>query len=124
MPVGQCCITSYIKKAGRTPRVLPFAVSKLLMSAETSLFSFPEDGFCFSFLREHPCLAQGAACAGSSSSCWHRFAAQPPLKVNLQSQGWDKVRELARSCCLVLPPWSLEAERARKLLRSNFQPMD
>ena len=99
MPVDQCCITSYIKKVGRSPWVLLFAVSKLLMSAEISLFSFPKDGF-YSFLQEHPCLAQGAALAGSScSGFWHQLAVQPPLKVNLQSQSWDKVRE---GCELVL----------------------
>lgn len=64
------------------------------MSAEISLFSFPEDGF-YSFLQEHPCLARGAALVGSSySGFWHRLMVHPPLKVNLQSQGWDEAREL------------------------------
>lgn len=93
MPIDQCCITSYIKKAGGSPWVLLFAVSELLMSAEISLFSFPKDGFS-SFLQEHPCLAQGAAFTSSSySSFWHQLVVQPPLKVNLQHQGWDKVKE-------------------------------
>lgn len=81
---AQRCITSYIKKAGRSPRVLLFAASELLSSAQISLFSFPKDGFS-SFLQEQPCLAQGAAAAGSSyGCCWHQFAEQPPLKLNLQ----------------------------------------
>ena len=93
MPIDRSCITSYTKKAGRSPWVLLFAVSKLLMPAEISVFSCPEDGF-YSFLQEHPCLAQGAALAGSGySGFWQQLAAQPPLKVNLQSEGRDKVRE-------------------------------
>lgn len=62
-----CCITSDIKKAGRSPRVLLLAASELLSSAQISLFSFPKDGFS-SFLQEQPCLAQGAAPGSSKAS--------------------------------------------------------
>lgn len=57
VPIDQCCITFYIKRVGRSPQVLLFAASELLMSAEIFLFSLPEDGF-FSFPQEHLCLTQ------------------------------------------------------------------
>lgn len=49
VPAARRCITSDLKKVGRSPQVLLFAVSELLMSAEILLFSLPEDGCCFFF---------------------------------------------------------------------------
>lgn len=79
------------------------------MSAQISLFSFPKDGF-YSFLQEHPCLAQGVTAAPASSTASFKGSFTKPahgltnadvpfivMLVTPSSSRWE-----AGACCLLL----------------------
>lgn len=80
--------------------------------------------FFFPFLQEHPCLAWGAALAGSGySSFWQQLTAQPPGKVNAQIPCWDEVQE---GCGHVLAvSWAclcdISAGRSQEAFARRFQ---